>query len=257
MFVIENCKPASRNITDGEKLETIIYIPSVKNAVIEKSTIAFLKKLSQNNNREWFAEHKSVYERAKENTEQFMDALIAKMNVHDVIDTPSGKKSLYRIYNDVRFSKDKSPYNPRFFGYIKRVKPMLRGGYYIWIKPGASRVGCGFASPSPDDLKRIREDISTNFSDWKKLLKTKSIVSAFGAMEGDTVKTAPRGFNIDDPAIELLRYKQFWFERSFTDQEVLSPDFLLKVDKTYKSIRPFFDYMSELLTTDANGISLF
>lgn len=219
--------------------------------------MAFLKKLSQNNNREWFTENKSAFERAKANTEQFMDALITKMNVHDVIDTPSGKKGLYRIYNDVRFSKDKTPYNPRFFGYLKRVKPMLRGGYYIWIKPGASRVGCGFAHPSSDDLKRIREDISANFSDWQKLLKTKSIVNTFGTMQGDTVKTAPRGFSVDDPAINLLRYKQFWFERSFTDQEVLAPDFLFKVDKAYKSIRPFFNYMSELLTTDANGISLY
>jgi len=186
-----------------------------------------------------------------------MDGLIAKMNTHDVIDTPSGRKALYRIYNDVRFHKDKAPYNPRFSGYLKRVKPMFRGGYYLWIKPGASRVGCGFANPSSDDLRRIRQDISTNFDDWKKLLKTKSIGSVFGTMQGDKVKTAPRGFSPDDPAIDLLRCKQYWFERSFTDQEVTSPDFLQKVNNTYKSIRPFFDYMSEVLTTDANGISLY
>lgn len=226
------------------------------NSIIQNSTLSFLKKLAQNNNREWFEENKHLYLQAKENTEQFMDALIAKMNTHDVIDTPTGRKSLYRIYNDVRFYKDKTPYNPRFFGYLKRVKPMLRGGYYIWIKPGASRVGCGFAHPSSDDLKRIREDISSNYGDWKKLLKTKSITTTYGTMQGDQVKTAPRGFSPDDPAIELLRYKQYWFERSFTDKEVTSPNFLNEVNKIYKSIRPFFDYMSDLLTTDANGVFL-
>ena len=107
------------------------------NSAIKKSTFDFLKKLSDNNNRDWFNAHKDQYLQAQANIEMFMDALIAKMNTHDDIETPSGKKSLYRIYNDVRFSKDKSPYNPRFSGYLRRLKPVLRGGYYIWIKPGA------------------------------------------------------------------------------------------------------------------------
>jgi uncharacterized protein (TIGR02453 family) len=229
----------------------------VNHGTIKKSTLTFLKDLSVNNNRDWFNANKHRYEEAKLNAEQFMEALIAEMNKHDVIDTPTGKKSLYRIYNDVRFAKDKAPYNPRFFGYLKRVKPMLRGGYYIWIKPGASRIGCGFLHPNADDLKRIREDISSNYSDWKKLLKAKPIVTNFGAMIGDQVKTVPRGFSIDDPAVELLRFKQFWFEHSFTDREVLAPDFVSNVNKTYKGIRSFFDYVSDLLTTDSNGISLF
>jgi uncharacterized protein (TIGR02453 family) len=225
---------------------------------IQKSTFTFLQQLAINNDRDWFNEHRDQFERAKLNAETFMDALIAKMNVHDQIDTPSGKKSLYRIYNDVRFSKDKSPYNPRFFGYIKRIKPMLRGGYYIWLKPGGhSRVGCGLASPNPDDLKRIREDISLNYDDWKKLLKTKSIISTFGGLNGTQLRTAPRGFSPDDPSIELLRFKRYWFEHTFTDREVLSPDFVTLVNKTFKSIRPFFDYVSNVLTTDSNGESMF
>ena len=216
-----------------------------------------MQELAANNDRDWFNANKHRYEAAKQNAETFMDTLIAKMNVHDQIDTPNGKKSVYRIYNDVRFSKDKSPYNPRFFTYLKRVKPMLRGGYYLWIKPGGkSRVACGFLSPSPGDLKRIREDISLNYDDWKKLLKSKSITSTFGKMQGEQVKTAPRGFSSDDPAIELLRYKQFWFEATFSDRDVLSPDFASRLNKTFKSIRPFFDYMSDVLTTDANGEAL-
>jgi uncharacterized protein (TIGR02453 family) len=225
----------------------------LKNPVIQKSTLDFLRKLSANNNRDWFQSHKQQYEAAKVNAEVFVDALVSRMNVHDQLETPSGKKSLYRIYNDVRFSKDKSPYNPRFAGYLKRSKPLLRGGYYFWIRPGGTRVGCGFTYPNADDLKRIRQDIEMNHEDWNKLLKSKAIRSHFGQMTGEQVKTVPRGFSIDHPAINLLRYKQFWFERSFTDQEVMAEDFLIEVNNTYKSIRPFFDYVSYVLTTDLNG----
>ena len=228
----------------------------MSNVIIKKSTLKFLRDLKKNNNRDWFNTNKNQYETAHQNVIEFFDQLIVKMNQHDRIETPSGKKSLYRIYNDVRFSADKTPYNPRFAGHLKRTKPGLRGGYYFWIKPGSSKVGCGFSYPNSEDLKRIREDISYNYADWHKLLKTKSIKDTFSSMEGEQVKSSPRGYSKDHPAIELLRYKQFWFTCSFKDEEVMSLDFLENVNKTFKNIRPFFDYMSEVLTTDANGVSL-
>ncbi len=216
----------------------------------------FLQKLSRNNNRDWFNARKDKYLEAKTNVEDFVDGLISKMNTHDRIDTPSGKKSLYRIYNDVRFSKDKKPYTCKFSGYLKRTKPKLRGGYYFRIKPGESRIACGFAYPNPEDLKRIRLDIVSNYEDWNKLLRSRAIKNNFGKMQGDQVMTVPRGFDKDHPAIELLRYKQFWFEHSYSDKEVLAPDFLSNVNNKFKAIRPLFDYMSYVLTTDLNGESL-
>jgi uncharacterized protein (TIGR02453 family) len=222
-------------------------------APIKKSTLDFLKNLSKNNNRDWFNSHKSDYLQAQQNAELFMDDLLLQMSKHDRIETISGKKALYRIYNDVRFSKDKSPYNPRFAGYMKRSKPLLRGGYYLWIRPGSSKVACGFSYPNPDDLLRIRKDIASNYDEWSKLLNSRSIKTNFGSMKGSNIKTAPRGFEKDHPAIELLRFKQYWFEHSFSDKEVLSPDFANNVSKVFKSIRPLFDYMSEVLTTDLNG----
>jgi uncharacterized protein (TIGR02453 family) len=222
---------------------------------INKATFNFLRLLARHNNREWFNAHKSDYLQSQENVTDFLDALISKVAVHDRLETQTGKESLYRIYNDVRFSEDKTPYNPRFAGSFKRVKPQLRGGYYFWIKPGESRVGCGFTYPNAEDLLRARQDIDINYADWRKLLKSKSIQSVFGEMRGNQVKTAPRGFAKGHPAIDLLRHKQYWFERSFTDKEVLATDFLKQVDKTYRSIRPFFDYMSDVLTTDLNGVS--
>jgi uncharacterized protein (TIGR02453 family) len=225
-------------------------------AVIEKSTFAFLKKLKGNNDRDWFQKNKHLYLEAHTNVSSFIDQLIHEMNKHDRIQTRSGKESLYRIYNDVRFSEDKTPYNPRFAGNLKRHKPELRGGYYYWIKPGESRVGCGFTYPNPEDLKRIREDITENYKEWRKVLSGKKLISTFGEMQGDKVKTAPKGFDKEHPAIDLLRYKQFWFEHPFTDKEVLSSDFIIRVNNTFKTIRPFFDYMSEMLTTNSNGESI-
>lgn len=222
-------------------------------SVIQKSTFDFLKELKKNNDREWFNTNKDRYKLAQQNVVQFLDALMGKMSGHDQIELPMGNKNLYRIYNDIRFSKDKTPYNPRFAGYIKRIKPMNRGGYYFWITPGASRVACGFGHPNPEDLLRLRMDITDNFKDWRKILNSKSIKSTFGEMKGEQVKTAPKGFPKDHPAIDLLRYKQYWFTHSFADKEVLSKDFVNLVNKTFKSIRPFFDYTSEVLTTDLNG----
>jgi uncharacterized protein (TIGR02453 family) len=222
-------------------------------ATIQSSTLDFLKRLSKNNNRDWFNVYKDQYIKAQENMVGFVEGLLSQMNKHDQIETESGKKGLYRIYNDVRFSKDKAPYNPRFAGHLKRTKPFLRGGYYFWIKPGASKIACGFAYPNADDLKRVRMDIIHNYKDWNKLLNKKSLLTTFGKMQGEQVKTTPKGFEKDHPAIDLLRYKQYWFECSFTDKEVLAKDFVLNVNKKFKSIRLFFDYMSEVLTTDLNG----
>jgi uncharacterized protein (TIGR02453 family) len=225
--------------------------------VIEKETLQFLRDLAKHNNREWFSENKSRYLQAQSNVIQFMDELILKMNQHDRLETQSGKESLYRIYNDVRFSNNKTPYNPRFAGNLRRQKPMFRGGYYFWIKPGESRVGCGFTYPNPEDLLRIRQDIAINYQRWKRLLHSKAIQNSFGKMKGEQLKTAPRGFDKDHPAIDLLRHKQFWFEHSFTDKEVMADDFLDQINKTFKCIRPFFNHMSEVLTTDLNGVSRF
>lgn len=224
--------------------------------IISNETMLFLKSLERNNNRDWFQKHKDRYLAAQQDVVEWLNALIAEMNKHDQIQTRNGKEALYRIYNDVRFSEDKTPYNPRFAGNLKRVKPFLRGGYYFWIKPGASRIGCGFTYPNPQDLLRIRQDINVNHHQWRKILKQKKLRQVFGSMQGDQVKTAPKGFPKNHPAIDLLRYKQFWFEKSYTDKEVLSKSFLQQVNNDFKAIRPFFDHMTEVLSTDLNGESI-
>jgi len=224
--------------------------------VINKSSLQFLKALSGNNNREWFNERKDQYLAARDNIIEFADALLVLMNKHDKIETPSGKKSLFRIYKDVRFSKDKTPYNTHWNGVLKRATKKLRGSYYFHLKPGNSFIAGGFWGPEPEDLKRIRMDIQMNYEDWNKLLGSKSFKNTFKKLQGEQLSSAPRGFDKDHPAIDLLRYKQFILRYDFSDKEVTGPDFPKKVNEIFKKMRPFLDHMSEVLTTDLNGESL-
>ena len=222
-------------------------------ATIHPSTLKFLQQLAKNNNRDLFNAHKQAYLDAQQNVSSFADQLIIEMNKHDELDNTSGKKSLYRIYNDVRFSKDKSPYKPRFAFSLSRSTKLKRGGYYFNLKPGASFLACGFFGPNAQDLYRLRQDIDLNYDRWNKLLKSKSIAQTFGALTGAGVATAPRGFDKNHPGIQLLRHKQFILRHHFTDAEVTGTGFLKLVNKTCKAVRPFFDYTSEVLTTDLNG----
>lgn len=220
------------------------------------SSFEFITKLNNNNNRDWFNANKEEYIVAHDQVIQFADELLAFMNQHDNIETPSGKKSLYRIYRDVRFSKDKTPYNTHWSGGFRRGTAELRGGYYFKLKPGESILAGGFWGPNPADLKRIREEINANDQEMRDIIATPDFKKFFGELKGEQVKTAPKGYDKDHPAIDLLRYKQFIFTRSFSDKEVLSSEFAHQVNDTFKQLRPFFDYMSAVLTTDVNGVSL-
>lgn len=225
----------------------------MKKINLDKSTLVFLSTLAKNNNRDWFQQHKEEYLDAHQNLCDIADALIKEMNKHDQLENESGKKSLFRIYKDVRFSKDKSPYSPRFSFGLKRATKLRRGGYYIHIQPGKSYLACGFFAPNPEDLKRIRQDIELNYVDWNKILSQKKLKNSFGAMQGEKLLTAPKGFPKEHPAIELLRYKQFIFRHPLNDSEILANDFVIKINDLFKIMRPWLDYMSEVLTTDANG----
>lgn len=223
---------------------------------IQPSNLEFLKQVKKNNNRDWFNANKEKYLIEHSNLVAFADALLAEMNKHDVIETPSGKKSLHRIYRDTRFSKEKIPYKTNWSGSFKRATKSRRGGYYFHIEAGNSFIAGGFWGPDPKDLKRMRDEFAVNANPLRKILKSKSFVNTFGTLKGEQMKTTPRGFDADSPAIDLLRYKQYIVMKKFTDKEVLSNSFLKQTNETFKTMRPFFDYMSELLTTDLNGISI-
>lgn len=225
-------------------------------AIIRKPGFDFLLALKKNNHRDWFNTHKTTFQKEQEQVELFAEALLRELNKHDVIETPSGKKSLHRIYRDIRFSNDKTPYKTNWSGNFKRATKYRRGGYYFHLEPGNSYIAGGFWAPNAPDMKRIRDDIAFDSTPLRKIVKSKTFTTTFGALKGEQLKTAPRGFEAEHEAIDLLRYKQFLLIRKFTDKEVLSAGFLKEASQTFKNMRPFFDYMSEVLTTDTNGLEV-
>jgi len=174
------------------------------------------------------------------------------LKVHDDIES----LKIFRIYRDVRFSKDKTPYKPHFAGNFVRGTKRLRGGYYLRIRPGESFLAGGFWEPNKEDLLRIRKEFEMDTAEIRSIINNKEFVNYFGALEGNALKTAPRGFDKEHPDMDLIKMKQFIVTRYFSDEEVLNPNFLQEIDASYKAMRPYFDYMSEILTTDLNGESI-
>ncbi|MCM5662951.1 DUF2461 domain-containing protein [Galbibacter mesophilus] len=219
---------------------------------ISPSAYVFLKSLKKNNNRDWFADHKKEFKKEEKEVKLFYNELLSALRTHDEIESVK----MFRIYRDVRFSANKQPYKEHFSGAFTRLKPRLRGGYYLHIEPGNTFLACGFWAPEKEDLKRIRQEFEIDASEVREILNEKNFKAAFGDLEGEEVKTAPRGFDKEHPAIDLIRKKQFIVTKKFSDKEATSPGFLEKVNDSFKTVRPFFDYMSEVLTTDLNGVPL-
>ena len=220
--------------------------------MISKDVLSFLKKLQQNNKRDWFDAHKSEFKALESGVKQFYAQLFEQLNVVDSIDT----FKIFRIYRDVRFSKNKLPYKTHFGGSFHRTKPELRGGYYLHIAPqNESFIATGFWDPSKEDLFRIRKEFEIDSEELRELMAQPEFKSVWGELQGEELKSAPRGFDKLDPNIDLIRRKQFIFTKKFTDKEVLSNDFKQQVIDDFKVIRPYFNYMSSVLTTNLNGES--
>lgn len=224
--------------------------------IIPPSTLDFLQQLKENNNKPWFEAHKQEYLIELNHIESFAEALLHELSKTDVLETSSGKKSVYRIYRDIRFSKDKTPFKTFWGGSYTRATAARRGGYYFHLEKGNSFFAGGFWGPNAADLKRIRTELDHDSESFKKILNSKAFRNTFGTLQGEQLKTKPKGFDVDHPAIDLLRFKQFLIIKRFTDDEVLSPQFLEQALETMQNMRPFFDYMSEILTTDINGASI-
>lgn len=220
---------------------------------IPKETFSFLKKLAKNNDRDWFNDHKPEFKVIESGVKSAYKYLSELMNSHDHID----KVKVFRIYRDVRFSKNKLPYKTHFGGSFNRRKPELRGGYYLHLQPNdESFIATGFWEPNKDDLLRIRKEFEMDTSEIRDILKNKTFNQTWGNFVGDELKTAPKGFDKEHPAIDLIRKKQYIFTKSYTDNEVLSDGFLEDVNKAFKVVRPYFNYMTDVLTTNLNGESI-
>jgi uncharacterized protein (TIGR02453 family) len=219
----------------------------------EDSTLQFLNNLTANNNRNWFTENKPEFTEILNHAKTLFTEMQVNLEKHDEIE----KMKVYRIYRDVRFSKDKTPYNPRLAVSFSRLGAALRGGYFLQIKPGETMIGGGFWQPEKDDLYRLRKEIELDATEFRDVLNATNYKKYFGGtFEGEELKSAPRGFDKEHPDVDLLRKKGFIAIRKFSDKQVLATNFLEEVDATFKAMRPFFNLFSDVLTTNLNGESL-
>jgi len=221
--------------------------------MLTKSTFEFLELLSKNNNREWFTENKKRFETENNLAKAFFTEVFTDLEKIDSLE----KMQVFRIYRDVRFSKNKLPYKNHFSVGFSRTKPMLRGGMYLHIENEASFVGGGFWEPNNEDLLRIRKELELDASDLREIIADTTFKKMFETLEGEELKTAPKNFDKTHPDIDLIRKKQYLLTRKFSNKEVMSSNFKEEVIATFAAMRPFFNYMSDVLTTDLNGENLY
>ena len=219
---------------------------------IPKNTISFLKELKLNNNREWFNENKDRFNTIQSQVKIFAQEVNDSLNVSDNIE----KIKIFRIYRDLRFSKDKTPYKKNIGMAFHRAKPELRGGYYLEISADESFIAVGFWNPNKEDLLRIRKEIEIDGQEFKRIINQKKIKEIWGDLKGDEVKTSPKGFTSDHEYIDLIKKKQFIFIKKLKEKDILDEKFQNELVNYFESIRPFFDYMSEVLTTNLDGESI-
>ncbi|MDC7993584.1 DUF2461 domain-containing protein [Altibacter sp. HG106] len=213
----------------------------------------FLKELKENNHRDWMEEHRSQYKANEKLLKRFYAEIEARLNETDRI----AKTKLFRINRDVRFSKNKAPYNAHRSVRFIRAGEARRGSYYLRIEPGNSGLAGGFFKPEPADLLRIRKEFEMDAAPIRAILAQPDFSKIFdGFVARDPVKTAPKGFQKDASNIDLIRHRSYFVSHSFTDEAVMAPKFQDRVVEYFRLLQPFFDYMSMVLTTNLNGESL-
>ena len=215
--------------------------------MLHKSSLDFLKKLKKNNNREWFNANKKLYEDAKYDFEIFVFELIQKIAEFD--ESVSGlepKNCIFRIYKDVRFSKDKSPYKTNMGAFIcKGGRKNNAAGYYIHLSPGECFLAGGLYMPMPDKLLDVRNRIASNYKAFVKIVQDKEFKKYYGELwQGDKLKTAPKGFDKEHPAMEYLKLKSFIGDHITNEDKALGKNYLdycSKVFKAAKSLNAFLN----------------
>jgi uncharacterized protein (TIGR02453 family) len=216
---------------------------------ISKKTIKFLKDLAKNNNRDWFKEHKKEYTEAKENFESFITAVHAALEGPYELDFVNPKDSIHRIYRNLRFSKDKTPYKTSMSANISSSgKKGLVSGIYIHIDPTKGCfVGGGVWHPETPTLQAIREEILQHGDKLEALLAEKMLKKYYGEMQGEKLKTSPRGYDAEHQYIEYLRHKGLTLGHSYTMKEVQSEKFIDELFKAAIIIKPFLDFLKKAM----------
>jgi uncharacterized protein (TIGR02453 family) len=209
-------------------------------------TLDFLQALQAHNNKPWFEKHRADYEAARQAYEDFVDDFIEEFRAIEDFANLTAKDCVFRIYRDVRFAKDKSPYKPNMGAAIALGgKHSLRAPYYIHVEPpDKSFLAGGAYMPTPDQLAAIRREIDRNPSGLKAALGSKPFKKYCGSLAGEQLKTPPRGYPADHPEIELLQHKQFITMHHLSDKEVLSPRLLKHTVAVFAAQKPLLDWLN-------------
>ena len=217
---------------------------------INKSTFKFLSDLKKNNNREWFNDNKPIYEDARANFEEFIANLISNISKFDPsIGGLNPRKSIFRIYRDVRFGKDKTPYKINLGAHLSPYSAQLHNGagYYIHLESGKSILAGGAYLPPAPWLNAIRYEINRSSKEFKKIINNKTFKYYFGELTGEKLKTAPRDYPKDHPEIELLKFKSYLAVHSVRNNEVLSDNYLQHATKVFKALYPFDKFLNDAI----------
>jgi uncharacterized protein (TIGR02453 family) len=215
-------------------------------ATISPNTFDFLKKLTKNNNREWFNENKQFYTESQQNVIAFLEDLIKEMSEFDEeLAKIDAKKSLFRIYRDTRFSKDKIPYKTNFGASLGMGKGSQKGGYYFHAEPGKSFIAGGIYMPESSVLKEVRKEISLYADDFIKIVNDKDFKKYFPELDqNDKLKKFPQGFEKEDPMAEYLKLKSFIVVYNLKDEEILDKNAVKNITKIFKLMKPFNDFLN-------------
>ena len=214
---------------------------------IYKETFEFLQELAENNNKPWFDANKQRYITANSQMQDWLIDLFARIKDIDTLEITDPKRSMTRIYRDLRFSKDKTPYSPRMSAMLYRSKQELKCNFYVHIEPNNSFIGGGLYMPTSAQLKLIRDDIDYSAAGLKEVIAKKSFKDAFGTMTGEKLLRVPKGYAPDHKEAELLKMKQYLVMKNFKDDEISQENFTDKVLKIYKEALPLFFYLDRAL----------
>jgi uncharacterized protein (TIGR02453 family) len=218
--------------------------------MITKDILNFLKALKGNNNREWFAENKAWYEKSKQDFSEFVELLILEIRkIDNEIGALEAKDCQFRIFRDVRFSKDKSPYKTNFGAYISRGGKKLNfAGYYFHMEPGEYFMSGGVYMPQGPVLKAIRQEIFHRIDEFKDLINAPAFKKNFkGLSEIEKLKTPPKDFPKDFPDIDLLKHKHYIMSKSLNEKELLNPNLIKDARETYKAMVPFNHFLNNVI----------
>jgi uncharacterized protein (TIGR02453 family) len=217
-----------------------------------RDTVNFLRDLRANNDRAWFEQNRPRWDSARGHFEDFVTELIVRCGDFEDLGSVTANDCMYRIYRDVRFSPDKTPYKTNLGAVIgKGGRKTIGRSYYVQIGPeGESMIAAGLYMPSKEQLEMMRRAIANDSSKLRKVLNKRDFKRYFSGLEGEQLKTAPQGYRKDHPDIDLLRYKQFLASAPLSEAQVLSDELVDYVAGGFKALKPLETYIHEVLGID-------